>query len=292
MHVKTFYRTLRVVSAITLFFFSWSFLPIFQAVAYAVEPAAVKVKGQSTAGSGQGVGGKGQGNSSERFEKALDAIRENVNKSGERLVKGEDDSAERTAIRAKKAEIESLDVELKKEFGETEKKLISANLPKEILDRHARFVKHYEDNLKELTANLDDVEKSKAGSDRKAKIAKARLHLDMTKTPSRHTPLDPNNLPHRTVKAKERKPRLKKEEFERDFPSQKKSKFASDNSFWTRIADSVLHHYTSSVTPQSSPVLLAYNEFASNAPLQLPLHAGEDGSLPSFAFDNTAFLYR
>lgn len=48
--MRTFYRGLKVLSLVTLFFFCWSFLPLHAAVAYAATPQ------------GQGAGGKGQGN--------------------------------------------------------------------------------------------------------------------------------------------------------------------------------------------------------------------------------------
>ncbi len=222
--MRTFYRALRSISAVTLFFFAWSFLPLYSFVAYAAEP-----EGQGTRGQGPGPRVQGSGGSAERFEKALDAIRENVAKARDKEDKGEDDTREREAIKAKRAEIESADGEFKKEFAATEKKLKDAKLPKEILDRHYKFVKHYENNLKELRANLDGVELAKTRSDRRAKVEKARLHLAKVKAPSRHQKLDPNNLPFRARKAgKTREPRLKQEEFERDFPSKKKTRTAFD----------------------------------------------------------------
>ena len=86
----------------------------------------------------------------ERFEKALEDIREKVGQAEQKSGRGDAATEEIEGIKAKKAEIELLDVELKKEFAATEKKLKDAKLPKEILDRHYKFVKHYEDNLAEL----------------------------------------------------------------------------------------------------------------------------------------------
>ena len=37
MRVKTFFRMLRIIAAVTLFFFAWSFLPLYSLVAYAAE---------------------------------------------------------------------------------------------------------------------------------------------------------------------------------------------------------------------------------------------------------------
>ncbi len=271
MRLKTFFRMLRIIAAVTLFFFAWSFLPIYAAVAYAAEGKAQSADPSQSPLAKGGSRGVGQ-MSGERFEKALDAIRENVSRAGEKVGKADDkagrgDAAtgEIDAIKKQRAAIEAADVEFKKEFAATEKKLKDAKLPQEILDRHAKFVTHYEDNLKELKTNLDDVEKLKADNRQlRAALSKAKAHLEKTKAPSKHVPLDPNNLPNRMVKAKARAPRLKKEEFEKDFPAHKKAtRLASlqaisdtDGKGFTRI--------------KQKPLLLAYNEIASDVPLQLP----------------------
>ena len=54
-------------------------------------------------------------------------------------------------------------------------------LPPEILERHYKFVKHYEDNLKELNDNLDAIDKSKKKSDAEAAIGRAKSHLEKVK---------------------------------------------------------------------------------------------------------------
>jgi hypothetical protein len=126
-------------------------------------------------------------------------------------------------IRARKAEIEALDSEIRRQFAETEKRLKKAKLPDKILKRHYKFVKHYEDNLNELKANLDSVEKAKDEKAALKAIEKTRKHLKRVEAPKKHQPLDPNNLPHRTRKPTKQKPRLKKEEFERDFGKGKTS---------------------------------------------------------------------
>ncbi len=261
--MRMFSRALRILSAVTLFFFCWTFLPLYSFVAYAATKEGPGARVQGPVYQDTGARGKGPERPGERFEKALEAIRENVGKADEKESKGQDSASEAAEIKAKKAEIESLDVELRKELSATEKKLKDANLPKEILDRHYKFVKHYEDNVKELKANLDGVEKAKTKAERKAKIAKARAHLEKTKPPRKHVPLDPNKLPFRTVKGKERVPRLKKEEFEKEFGPQKqkgvKTAGTTDGHGWTRILNSAIKQYTSPFTPYSSRVLLAAN---------------------------------
>lgn len=269
--MRAFYRTLRIISSITLFFFCWTFLPLYAAVAYAAAP-----EGQGTAkvrSSESGVRNVTP-QPADRFEKALEAIRENVGKADVKTGRGDAATEEIAAIKKQRAEIESADVEFKKEFVATEKKLKDANLPKEILDRHTKFVKHYEDNLKELKTNLAGIEQGAESKGFKEALAKAKVHLENTKAPSKHVPLDPNNLPNRMVKGKEKAPRLKKEECEKDFPSQKKAtKLASLNAIlttdshgWTRI--------------KHKPIILADNSPASDVPLQLPRPATHNLPLP------------
>jgi len=290
MRVKSFYRLLRSITYFVLFFFSWSYLELFEI------PTALAAEGkQSGVGSKESGGNAGKPDSrklnadnSERFEKALEAIRENISKAGDKAAKGEDDTQERAVIRAKKSEIEAADVEFKKEFSSTETKLKDAKLPKEILDRHYNFVKHYEDNLKELRANLDGIETAKTKTDRKAKIEKARLHLEKTKAPRHHTPLNPDQLPNRNRKAtKTVEPRLKKEDFDRDFPQQKtrnKQKI---------IASHLLPDLLATM-PKQKPILLAFNDIASDVPFQLPRPIrGEgwgEGGNPQIAFSDPSPL--
>ncbi len=300
--MRKFYRFLRVLSSITLFFFCWTFLPLYSAVAFAVEKPPVRKGDPSQSPLGNDTtplksplgreGNRGVGvTSSERFEKALEDIREKVGKAEVKAGRGEDDKAERDAIKSRRAEIESLDADLKKEFSATEKKLKDAKLPKEILDRHYKFVKHYEDNLKELKTNLAAIENPSATSQElRAALSKAKQHLERTKTPSKHVPLDPNKLPHRMVKGKERAPRLKKEEFEKDFPRQKKPAGLRNAEFGVRnvvAAEPVLDligDFSLREKVQQKRILLAYNStIASDMPLELPRPLGESvGSVPEW----------
>lgn len=176
--MQAFYRALRTFSAVTLFFFSWTFLPLWQVAAWAAEsPQKPGARSQKSGGNVPSSSSPRPATTGERFEKALEAIRENVDRLGKKHAlsgvegaeKGEDDAKEREIIKTKKAEIESADGDFRKEFAATEKKLKDAKLPQEILDRHYKFVKHYEDNLKELKINLDDVDKAKTKADLKAK---------------------------------------------------------------------------------------------------------------------------
>ncbi len=245
----------RITAWTVIAFFSWTFLSLWEIpAAFAAEkqkPSQMRNEGSRP---------------EEKFEKALEALREHVDKAGKKADTGEDDSAESEAIKAKKNELALLDSELKKEFTETEKRLKSAALPKTILDRHEQFVRRYTDNYTLLRTEIDDIEKAKTRANRKAKIEKARLHLEKTRKKTRHIPIDPNRLPHRTVKAKPKAPRLTPEEYQRDFPKQKshtKQKLADSHFLRDRLAN----------RPQRKPVLLAFNETASDIPFSISADA-------------------
>ncbi len=139
----------------------------------------------------------------------------------------------RQRLKSGKAEIETLDVDIRKQFAETDKKLKDAKLPPEILERHRKFVKHYDDNLNELKGNIERVEKAKDKAEVEVEIEKTHKHLKRVKAPSRHQKLDPNNLPHRQPKVTKREPRMKKEEFEKDL---KKDKHAWKNAQRIQVA--------------------------------------------------------
>jgi len=278
MRVKTFYRVLRFISAVVLFFHVWTFGPLWQAVAFAAgekQGPGARVQGPERQGTGAGVQGPG-----ERFEKTIEDIREKVDRAGERSRKGEEPVAELQFIKAKKTEIEALDAELKSDFAVTETKLKDAHLSGEILERHHKFVKHYQNNLKELIANLEQVERAQTKAEVEVKVKKAKEHLDKVKKPSTHKKIDPNKLPQRTVKAKPKAPRLTPAEYQRDFPQHKtnsKQKIAASR-FLPDIQTSRAQH---------KPVLLAFNETASDVPLTL----GVQPPTPQFAFaDSPLFL--
>ncbi len=263
--MRTYSFGFRSTAWIVLAFFSWTFLSLWEIpAAFAAEkqkPSQMRNEGSRP---------------EEKFEKALEALREHVDKAGKKADTGEDDSAESEAIKAKKNELALLDSELKKEFTETEKRLKSAALPKTILDRHEQFVRRYTDNYTLLRTEIDDIDKAKTRADRKAKFEKARLHLEGARPKKTVQRLDPNNLPHqnRKLKGKPREPRTK-EQYEKDFPQQKtrtKQKTAE-----SRLLPDLL-----ATRPQHKPILLAFNETASDVPLQLPLpFAGEGWGLPS-----------
>ncbi len=262
--MRTFFRAFKAISVFTLAFFSWTYLPLFQIAAYA---ATKQEKTIPTRTSRQSAGPP------EKFEKLLEELRDKTRKAEEKSGKGEDSTSEIEAIKSRKSEIDALDTDLRKDFAATEKKLRDANLPKEILNRHSAFVKNYEDNLSELKANIDAIEKAKMPSALKAEVAKAKTHLEKVKPGKKHVPLNPNKLPHRIVKLKERAPRLKNEDFDnedfdnedfdKEFPRQRKKKSVGTASNDWLNGNNLNDH----VKLSQKRVLLAVNDTLSDIPL-------------------------
>jgi hypothetical protein len=207
-----FRRHSRTIAAVVLSFFTWTSGGLFSVAQAAVDSA--KKTGAATVPAQKSEGAE------ERFAKITEELTADLDdlKSSHKH--------KRQRLTERKGELETIDTDIRKQFAETEKKLKDAKLPAEILARHAKFVKHYDDNLAELKGNISRVESAKNAVEVEAALEKTRQHLAKVKAPSRHQKLDPNNLPHRQPKAQKREPRLKKEEFDKDL---KKDKHAWKN---------------------------------------------------------------
>jgi hypothetical protein len=233
MRVKTFFRVLRVTSAVVLFFFVWTVGGAWRLAAWAATPEPRKTQQARTE--------KPQAKSAaERFQAVLEEVKGQAAQASVKAEKDEDDAAEMNFISAKKNELDGLAGEIRAELASTEKVLKDKGLPQETLNRHYRFTKNFEDNLQMLKTNLSDAEAAKTKADRKAKIEKVRLHLEQTQPKKRVQKLDPENLPFKTRKiTKTREPYFKKEDFEKEFPKQKnkttKLAFSTDGHRWPRI---------------------------------------------------------
>ncbi len=201
-----FRRHSRIIAAVVLSFFTWTSGGVFS-IAHAAQDAVKKSNAQPQAKKGEGA--------EERFARLTEELSADLfdPKTGH--------VHKRQRLTARKVELDSLDTDIRQQFAETEKKLKDAKLPAEILARHAKFVKHYDDNLAELKGNMALVESATDAAETEAAIDKTRQHLERVKAPSRHKKLDPNNLPHRQPKALKREPRLKKEDFDKDLKKDK-----------------------------------------------------------------------
>ncbi len=200
-------RTFKAISTIILFLFCWVFAGGYD--------LAFAVKNSDQLSGVRGQQKQRKQKTEDKFQKTLDEIQkivEEVSKS-ESL---EDKKDKKKSLKDKKAEIGKLDKELKEQFNATEQKLKDAKLPQEILQRHYDFVKQYEENLKELLANIDEIDNAQNDFDIDKKAEKTRKFLEKVKPKKKHTPLDPNKLPHRTPDTVFKEPRLNKEQFLED----------------------------------------------------------------------------
>lgn len=178
-----FSRGLKIISSIVLFFFLWTFK--LSGIAYAIkndqQPTAkssVKTKPEKRAG-------------------------KNIEDIDDILKATADTDTKRNKVRTKKAEIEADDAETRRAFAATEKTLKEKGLPPEILERHRKFVKKYDDNYRELQTNLSAIDKAKTKAEADTEIEKTRAYLAKVKPPKKHKVLDPNKLPHRGAEEKQ-----------------------------------------------------------------------------------------
>jgi murein DD-endopeptidase MepM/ murein hydrolase activator NlpD len=197
------YKILRPVAILVLFFFSWTFLGIYN-LAYAISNSS-ELRVQSSESKAQ--------RPEEKLQKGIEDITQTIErvkkvKTHEELIN------EKERLRTKRQEIEGNDEEIKKQFAETEQKI--KGLPDEIKQRHKDFVKKYEENLNTLKRNLDDIEKAETAEEVKVEVEKAKTFLEKVRPPKKHIPLDPNKLPHRKAEPTKKKPRIKKEDFEKE----------------------------------------------------------------------------
>ncbi|MHB8882209.1 MAG: transglutaminase-like domain-containing protein [Thermodesulfovibrionales bacterium] len=203
--------TLRIISTIVLSFFTWTFGGVFD-IAY-----AVKDSNQLSASSQQRINKNNQQADSnnpqtkketrpeEKFGKDIEEIA-NILKDDK-----SDHETKKSKIRSKQADIDAGDVEIKRQFKDTEDRI--KNLPEVIKQRHRDFVKKYDDNLQTLKTNLNDIDKAKTDGEKTLAQKKAKDFLDKVKPPKKHQALDPNKLPHRTEEPVFKEPRTKPEEF-------------------------------------------------------------------------------
>lgn len=228
------YKILRPIAVIVLFFFSWTFLGIYN-LAYAID----KQISQSALAANQPKKQRPE----EKLQKGIEDIIQTIERV-KKVKTHEELQGEKDNLRAKRQEIEGHDTEIKKQFAETEEKI--KNLPDEIKQRHKDFVKRYEENLNILRRNLDEIEKAETKNEIDSVTEKIKAHLEKVRPPSRHTPLDPNKLPHRKAEPTKKKPRLKYDNQEsgvKSYEFEVGSKEKADNS--------------SPITHHASPILVA-----------------------------------
>jgi hypothetical protein len=199
-------RPARFVAAIVAVFFTWTL-----AGGATAAQAAKLVANQPSSHAPQPK----DKTAGERFGRAVEAMGATLADAALEL------AAKKRELKERRGEMATLAAQMRQEFAATEKRLKEAKLPAEILERHRKFVAHFEGNLAELTGELDALEAAETDEAAGQAQEKLRQHLERTKAPSRHQPLDPENLPHRQPKVIKRELRLTPEEFERDLKKDK-----------------------------------------------------------------------
>jgi hypothetical protein len=214
-----FERKLRPIAALTLFFFTW----------ITIEPWNYAVWAQ-TSPNPKTSASQPSKTTSGKFEESLRATKKVVEELDHDIASGKDITLQLESLKGHKQTLEAADPQIRVEFNATEKFLKEKKLPAEILARHAKAVADYDTNYKTLKTNLDSIiqletdrKKAESQNDRslgqskrnelKATVKAAKDHLTAKVKEPRHQKLDPNNLPNRTAKPTNKKPRLKKEEF-------------------------------------------------------------------------------
>ena len=168
--MKSFYRTLRVLSAVTLFFFCWANFPVWDAAVYAGQKKKTVASQQKRNAAAQTpllepnpVVSPAQPtqikNGNSRFENLLNGIQESIASAERRNQQGQNAAVDLGVLKIKHSELKTLGREYNEQLAATEKKVVESNLSAEILDRHRRFVKRFNRQLQELSDNLEFVEK-------------------------------------------------------------------------------------------------------------------------------------
>ncbi|MEZ5581651.1 MAG: transglutaminase domain-containing protein [Candidatus Competibacteraceae bacterium] len=134
--------------------------------------------------------------------------------------------AKRTKLQSLKARISDEDAKVREYFRTLDNLITSKGLPEEIRQRHEDFVNDYDAKYKALIAHVDAV--NKAGSVDENAYAELQRFLEENTAKPRSRSFDPNNLPHRSLKAeKSIPPKLTEEEWKKAFAKEVSIRAAS-----------------------------------------------------------------
>jgi len=193
-------RTLRPLSAITLFFFLWT-------VMYPTVSAAVAA---DTAPSARPAAAPPEPDT-------LESLRSLAHRAHAKTEAGADSAAEANQLLQHAAKLGQEQQQAEAEFAATRQHLEDHKLPDSIKQRHAQALKDYRANMQQLRQQLKDF---KAAHDRKD-AANARRYLkklaqflDKAQKHRHHQLFDPNNLPFGTPNGKTRAPKESQRELD------------------------------------------------------------------------------
>jgi hypothetical protein len=198
------------MSAVSLFFFMWSFAglrDVALAAKNGVDTPALKQERMAKELAARG------NRPEARLEKAVGDIERIVRDYGKKKSADERQAA-KEALKLKKQEIQALDTEMKKQFAETEQRIIKKKLSPKKLQIHREFVKEFESDFAALNRRLEAVEKAATVEEIDQQIELFRNYIKSVKVEKKRPKIDFDNLPHRNAEPTKLQPRLKKEEFQ------------------------------------------------------------------------------
>jgi cell wall-associated NlpC family hydrolase len=167
-----------------------------------------------TDASRDGGGRATSGTEAERLVTTLEQVDRHLDKLDTKIRKRQDTTPERNELKVLRTEIHLLDRKALADFDDIERHIKEKNLPPEILKRHQDAVKQYKQEMNTLKTNLDEVYWAEDDAQRGPKLKKAKEHLEAKQKRPPRKPLDPKNLPTRSLQPnKGNKPKLRKEEF-------------------------------------------------------------------------------
>ena len=111
-------------------------------------------------------------------------------------------------------ELLELDKTVSSNFDEIGKRIKQKKLSSVILKRHQDAVQRYRQGLNETLQGIDGIEQEQQSDKQKLKVQQLRVRHKKMKHKRSQQPFDPENMPTRLMRPqKDRKPKLKKEEF-------------------------------------------------------------------------------
>ena len=117
-------------------------------------------------------------------------------------------------LRELRDELLELDKTVSSNFGEIGTRIKQKKLSSVIQKRHQDAVQRYRQGLNETLQGIDGIEQEQQSDKQKLKVQQLRARHKKMKHKRSQQPFDPENLPTRLMRPqKERKPKLKKEEF-------------------------------------------------------------------------------
>ena len=180
----------RIISLVVLFTFCWTFVGGAD-MAHAFKNGFTKSNAPTTL--------KKEKSTEARLSETIDSI-ESVLEDESLDIKGK-----RDRLKAKKADLIGFDKKMRRKFKDTEAHLKDKGMPQAILDRQKAFVKHYEDNYRQLSDSIDTLSADIPASEFKDRVHSTLEHLKKVKPPKKHVPLNPEKLPHRSAIEKKAK---------------------------------------------------------------------------------------